>query len=103
MTYMVYGCTPLAWAADYGYSEVVRCMCESGADRGLKDEDGQTPLLRVAFRGKMETVKRLCKHGANEGATDNEGKTALLWAVRNDNLPTAKLFVSRRLTRRLRT
>ena len=55
--------TPLHWAAQGGYNEVVSELIESKADVNRKDKYGDTPLVVAAFFGNTKEVSSLFEHG----------------------------------------
>jgi hypothetical protein len=52
------GRTPLSWAADKGYEEVVSCCGTDGVDVDSKDNDGRTPLSWAADKGTSRGGRR---------------------------------------------
>ena len=53
------GCTPLFWAAEDGYAEVVQLLLDKGAHLHCEDINGRTPISIARERGKMNVVKLL--------------------------------------------
>lgn len=45
--------------------EMVRFLCEKGADVNAQDNEGWTPLHAAACCGNLPIVKYLCEHGAD--------------------------------------
>ena len=57
------GVTPLHYAAEGGYNEIVELLIDKGANVNAKDENGATPLdLAIQFK-EFETAALLRKHG----------------------------------------
>lgn len=78
------GKTPLHFAAENGYKEVVEALLDKdGIDVNAKDNDGKTPLHFAADNGHKEVVEVLLKGGANVNAKDNSGYTPLHCAANN--------------------
>jgi ankyrin repeat protein len=55
------GFTPLMTAAAEGLADVVRILLEAGANRDIKDQDGDTALTFARQNGHTEVVKLLEK------------------------------------------
>ncbi|MDW6005354.1 ankyrin repeat domain-containing protein [Vibrio mangrovi] len=74
--------TPLYYAAEGGYNDLVTKLIAAGADVDQASSDGWTPLLAAArYDGDMETIQLLVDSGANLGQTNNYGWNALLLAI----------------------
>jgi hypothetical protein len=57
------GVTPLHYAAEGGYNEIVELLIDKGANVNAKDENGATPQdLAIQFK-EFETAALLRKHG----------------------------------------
>ncbi|KAI0544071.1 hypothetical protein F4679DRAFT_577122 [Xylaria curta] len=72
--------TPLSWAAEKGYLQVMQLLIEKGADiesRDRRDSSGWTPLLWAARNGNLEIVQLLIEHGANVESKDDYNQTPL--------------------------
>ena len=59
------GRTPLHWAAQAGWLNVVRCLIESRADLNAQDNMGFTPLVIAVGNGNESIVYELLKAGAS--------------------------------------
>merc|ERR1712078_113458 len=59
-----YGATPLHWASQEGYTDIVKLLIEKGADVNAKDEEGKTPLNWASEGGHTDIVKLLVEKGA---------------------------------------
>ncbi|CAH8473654.1 unnamed protein product [Heterobilharzia americana] len=70
------GMTPLHWAADRGFCDVVSTLIAYNASVNVKDSEGQTPLHYACSCGHDEVVRILLKFGADIYAKDNEGNCA---------------------------
>jgi ankyrin repeat protein len=57
--------TPLYWASEKGYTEIVKLLIERGADVNACDEFGETPLHRASYNGYLEIASILIKEKAN--------------------------------------
>jgi ankyrin repeat protein len=67
------GQTPLHFACERGYPEVVSRLLDAGADIEARDVIGRTPLMTTAMSRNMEVVKILIKTGADINATLRRG------------------------------
>jgi ankyrin repeat protein len=53
------GRTPLSWAAEYGFIDMVKALLRSNASIELEDIHGRTPLSWAAWSGRWEIVEIL--------------------------------------------
>ncbi|XP_064482456.1 myotrophin-like [Ornithodoros turicata] len=67
------GRPPLHHAADYGQTEVVRFLIDSGADVNAKDKYGISALLAAIWEGHTACVKLMLEKGAHKDGTTPEG------------------------------
>ena len=90
-------------AARKGHLPVVQYLCEQGADKEARDDDGSTPLLWAALNGHLPVVQYLCEQGADKEARDNGQDTTdpcldeqppVRGAVPASTLPLRELSVS---------
>ncbi|KAF4619314.1 hypothetical protein D9613_005336 [Agrocybe pediades] len=72
----VYGKTALHIAALKGNEELVRMLCDLGADFDLSDNKGNTPLHYASSWGHIPVVQLLIERGCQYSARNNEGFTA---------------------------
>ena len=84
------GRTPLHWAANYGRVEIVRLLCDRGADVEARTTGGWRlgfrPLHYAADFGHISVVIELIEErNAEINARDNYGRTALRWVARDRN------------------
>jgi len=84
----VNGYTPLIWAADEGYVEVVEELLKHPEIQvNQPDKDGYTALIWAADLNQPEIVKMLVQHkDIDVNATDVDGHTALIWATDKGNI-----------------
>ena len=88
------GYTALILASMYGRLEVVRHLCEKGADVNAKDMFGNTPLAFAAADGNMKMLEVLCDWGADLHARDDRECSALMTALKNEEYEAVKLICS---------
>ncbi len=91
--------TPLRWAAEYDYYEVVKVLLEvPGIDVNKGCGYGcDTPLIAAARNGSTESVKLLMKHPRIEiNKTNNYGERPLYLAVFNGCTEVVKVLLQRR-------
>ena len=80
------GVTPLHYAAEGGYNEIVELLIAAGADVHAKgDEAGETPLHNAAYEGHKEIAELLIAAGANVSAISDGGITPLYIATEPGN------------------
>ncbi|KJA30152.1 hypothetical protein HYPSUDRAFT_175394 [Hypholoma sublateritium FD-334 SS-4] len=72
----IHGKTALHIAALKGNEELVRMLCDFGADFDLSDNKGNTPLHYASSWGHIPTVQLLIERGCQYSARNNEGFTA---------------------------
>jgi ankyrin repeat protein len=84
-----WGWNSLGFASGYGHLEVVRELCEWGAN--VDAGDGLTALMWAAQNGHVEVVSELCQRGANKDATNVPFYCSpLLCAVKNSRLDVVR-------------
>ncbi|KAJ7228528.1 ankyrin repeat-containing domain protein [Mycena pura] len=72
----VHGKTALHISALKGHEELVRMLCDCGADVDLSDNKGNTPLHYASSWGHTPIVQLLIERGCAYTAKNNEGFTA---------------------------
>ncbi|KAF5390589.1 hypothetical protein D9757_002691 [Collybiopsis confluens] len=72
----IHGRTPLHAAALKGNEELVRMLCDLGADLNLSDNQGNTPLHYASTWGHIPVVQLLIERGCQFSARNDEGFTA---------------------------
>ncbi|KAJ7180237.1 ankyrin repeat-containing domain protein [Mycena crocata] len=72
----VHGKTALHIAALKGHEELVRMLCDFGADVDLSDNKGNTPLHYASSWGHIPVVQLLIERGCQYAAKNNEGFSA---------------------------
>ena len=83
--------TPLMWASVINQDvEVIRVICDAGADVEAKDENGRTALMNAASQNpNPEICRALLEFGAEVDAVNTFGFTALIVAaIQNPNVGT---------------
>ena len=74
--------SPLAAAADYGHEEMVKLLCELGADPNFSmRNDSVHPLSLAAAKNYVGVIRILAKFGADINATVCDGSTAAIIAA----------------------
>ena len=58
--------TPLTLASGGGHLEVVRLLCEAGADKDKANQIGFTALMSASAFGHLEVARLLCEAGADK-------------------------------------
>jgi len=87
------GSTPLHGAASGGDPEMVRLLCEHGADVNAKDDMGSTPLHAAAATGMPLAAQVLLSHGADANALNQRGASPLYAAAWSGDVATAQLLL----------
>lgn len=73
------GKTPLLFACQKGYLDIVQALCELKADPNQTTDDGVSCLMYAANNGQLEAMRMLCGFGSNPNQTmDSGGAGALL-------------------------
>ena len=97
----MYGYTPLHWAASRGHVEIVRLLCDRGADVEARTNDysiwhpGSRPLYLAAYNGHISVVKELIEErNAEINARNGDGRTALRMARDQNETDIASHLVS---------
>ena len=75
------GSTPLMFAAQFGYEDIVRLLVDKGADVNAKNNSSLTPLMSAAYGGQIENVRFLVEKGADVNAKNNDSWTPLVCAA----------------------
>eukprot|EP00972_Heterocapsa_arctica_P006192 910600-Heterocapsa_arctica.AAC.1 len=61
-----------------GHLEVVRLLCEAGADKDKAHTHGHTAVHFASVNGHLEVVRLLCEAGADKDQADTNGHTAFV-------------------------
>lgn len=75
-----FGKTPLIYACDNGYENIVRCLLNSGANIEACDSNEMTPLMHACRHGRLGIVRLLVERRANIFARDKGLMTPFLHA-----------------------
>jgi ankyrin repeat protein len=86
------GRTPLHYAAEHGYTGLIKLLAEKGADINIQDKDGRTPLHLAATSGREKAVTTLLGLGADPNIRDNEGLTPGELATNRGHTDLAELI-----------
>lgn len=91
------GKTAMHMAAMRGNEELVRMLCEAGADVDLADNEGNTPLHYASAWGNVPIVQALIERGCQFNVRNNDGSTpsdyAYSMAIRDVLQDTARAHV----------
>ncbi|MDD9900597.1 MAG: ankyrin repeat domain-containing protein [Alphaproteobacteria bacterium] len=74
--------TPLIFAAQYGFTDIVQSLLDHGADVDRKNGYDSAALSYAAYFGRTDTALLLIEHGADINMqSDKRGETALMRAA----------------------
>ncbi|KAJ3113794.1 hypothetical protein HK098_007566, partial [Nowakowskiella sp. JEL0407] len=97
--------TPVNLASYQGFSEVMRCLIERGADIEIEDTDGDTALTNsVMFNdgiASIEILELLLDHGANINHVSKSGDNVLHKCCENGMYRVVKFLIEKIGTERL--
>lgn len=79
-------------AAADGQVEVVRFLCDAGADVSDRDTQGGTALIIAAAKWQLAVVRLLSDAGANLSDRDGEGWTVLMTAAGDGHLDVVRFL-----------
>jgi ankyrin repeat protein len=85
--------TPLSWAAEGGFVDIIKLLLGNGAQVDIKDKGNWTPLLWAADGGHAGAAWVLIRYGANVNYEDNNHRTALLWAAGRGNMEVVRSLI----------
>tara|TARA_Y100001970_G_scaffold36092_1_gene44621 strand:+ start:3997 stop:4641 length:645 start_codon:yes stop_codon:yes gene_type:complete len=80
-------------AVECGNIEIVKMMIQFGADKDMKDKDGDSALHYAAQFGHTDVVKLLLDAGAVKEVKNNDGATPLHYAIGENNFDAVKLLL----------
>ncbi|KAF8796616.1 Histone-lysine N-methyltransferase EHMT1 like protein [Argiope bruennichi] len=89
------GWTPLVWACEHNYGDLVQWLLENGADPNVRDNEQNTALHWAACSGNSEILEMLLENGCNLSFVNQRGDSALHIAARKDNWACVKLLLAR--------
>jgi ankyrin repeat protein len=90
---VLYGATPLHWAAGNGHKDIVALLLYAGADVNQANEHGDIPLHWAAGKGDKDIVELLLKHRADINKANNSSITPLHLAVDKGQKDIAELLL----------
>ncbi|KJE92169.1 hypothetical protein CAOG_03187 [Capsaspora owczarzaki ATCC 30864] len=80
-----HGWTPLHFAANSGFGEIVTLLSKNGASVQAKNNQGQTPLMLAAAKGHIDVCRKLVEAGSELLVTDNNGWSPKVTASKFDH------------------
>ena len=63
-------------ASECGHLQVVRLLCEAGADKDKANQDGDTALMIASADGRLEVARLLREAGADKDIAVETGARA---------------------------
>lgn len=79
------GQTPLMIAANYGYVQIIKMLCDRGADINEQEDTKFSPLLYTAKQGHLPAFCYLLSQNADIHVRDANGCTVVHWAAYKNN------------------
>ena len=91
----VHETTALMFAANLGYTEIVRSLLNAGAKINLTRKPYQlTALMLAASANQIDVVQLLVSQGANVNATNDDGSTAIMIAALKGHLDIVQILLA---------
>lgn len=87
------GEAPLFYAVQSGYFDIVKLLCDNGANVKLKKSDGTSPIHSTVHNMNPEIIKYLKEKGADINEKDKEGTTALMRAAYYNKIGHVKMLI----------
>ncbi|MDQ7817810.1 MAG: ankyrin repeat domain-containing protein [Melioribacteraceae bacterium] len=87
------GEAPLFYAVQSGYFDIVKLLCENGANVKIKKTDGTSPIHSTVHNMTPEIIKYLKEKGADINAKDNDGNTALIRAAFYNKMEHVRMLI----------
>ena len=94
-----FGQTLLHGAASVNNLQLLKMLCERGAEVDAKCNKGKTPLMLAAARGHEDAARILIRKGAQINAQCSLGRTALWHAAGSGHLSLIRLLLAERASR----
>jgi ankyrin repeat protein len=88
-----YGRTPLSYAAENGYAEVVLELLQIQQDKDSLDKLGRTPLSYASENGHNSIIEHLMKSGASIHLTANDIPTPIWYAAKGGHSSSIKVLL----------
>ncbi|KAJ5901486.1 hypothetical protein N7495_002014 [Penicillium taxi] len=85
--------TPLSWASEKGYSEVVKLLLGTDVNVDSKTRYQRTPLSWASYNGHTKVVKLLLGTDVDVNSKDNYQQTPLSLASKNGHSEVVKLLL----------
>ncbi|MFC1898108.1 ankyrin repeat domain-containing protein [Candidatus Cloacimonadota bacterium] len=85
--------TPLMFACDRGYLDIVELLVGKGANVNKQDVDGDTPLIWAIAKNNYSIAEYLLQNGADVNIINNNHINALFWAVNRADVQMVKLLI----------
>ncbi|KFY29186.1 hypothetical protein V491_00146, partial [Pseudogymnoascus sp. VKM F-3775] len=87
---------PMHYAADKGYSAMVKRLLEMGMDTNVRDINSRTPLIMAVNRGNIETARLLLDDNVDFEAIGDDLQTPLIISVNNGDVNMATLLLEKK-------
>ncbi|MDP8200533.1 MAG: ankyrin repeat domain-containing protein [Candidatus Tenebribacter burtonii] len=85
--------TPLMFACDRGYLDIVKFMVEEGANLNKQDVDGDTPLIWAIAKNHYSIAEYLIQNKADVNILNKNHINALFWAIYRADERMVKLLI----------
>uniref|UniRef100_A0A1I7U4F5 ANK_REP_REGION domain-containing protein n=1 Tax=Caenorhabditis tropicalis TaxID=1561998 RepID=A0A1I7U4F5_9PELO len=86
--------TPLHYAAEHGYPEIVAYLLSQGARNSTRDIIGATPA-HYAAQFSVDCLKIIFEESKITEVNDNENRSCLMWAVCSGNVDVINYLIQR--------
>ena len=93
----------LYWALQSAKLDIIRLLCEHGADVNAVNDEGAAPVFDASAAGLTDILEYLINHGACVDNKTNDGSTPLIIACCYNQIDVVKILLSNKCNIEIKT